>query len=81
MEVEMTMSPLQHAPLWEVLSTQPVVTSSDILLREVAADAVPSSLPTIFVPAILLCLAVFKEEEEVEEELETETEAGMTITG
>ena len=25
MVVEMTMSPLQHAPFWEVLSTQPVV--------------------------------------------------------
>jgi len=33
MEVEMTMSPLQHKPPCEVLSTQPVVvTSSDILL-------------------------------------------------
>jgi hypothetical protein len=67
--VEMTMSPLQHAPPCEDLSTQPVVTtSSDILLAEATATADAAPLSCSNLP---IC--------EDEEGAETD-EAEVTIT-
>ena len=85
-EAEMTMSPLQHKPPWEVLSTQPVVVDSgDILLlveATVIADAVPSSCSTIFSLTVLLCLPLSEDSEaETDAETETEAEAEVALTG